>query len=173
MLCSVTSVLSDSLLPYGLQSTRLLCLLDLPGKKTGVCCHALLQGIFPTWGLNLCLLCLPYRQAGAFTLSTTWEAQRNYESESVSCSVVYNCLQPHEPWPTRLLHPSNSPGKNTGVSCHFLLRGSSQPRDRTQVSHTAGRLFTVSRVRSDKVHLKLGTKWKAFLSKNSHCWALE
>ena len=28
----------------------------------------------------------------------------------------------------------DSPGKNTGVGCHFLLQGSSQPKDRTQVS---------------------------------------
>ena len=27
----------------------------LPGKNTGVCCHFLLQGIFPTQGSNLCL----------------------------------------------------------------------------------------------------------------------
>ena len=26
---------------------------DFPGKNTGVCCHALLQGIFPTQGSNL------------------------------------------------------------------------------------------------------------------------
>ena len=29
---------------------------DSPGKNTRVDCHALLQGIFPTQGLNLCLL---------------------------------------------------------------------------------------------------------------------
>ena len=28
------------------------CPSDSPGKNTGVGCHALLQGIFPTWGLN-------------------------------------------------------------------------------------------------------------------------
>ena len=37
---------------------RLLCLWDSPGKNTGVGCHFLLQGIFPTQGLNLHLLCL-------------------------------------------------------------------------------------------------------------------
>ena len=30
---------------------------DSPGKNTGVGCHALLQGIFPAQGWNLCLLC--------------------------------------------------------------------------------------------------------------------
>ena len=34
-----------------------------------------------------------------------------------------NSLQPHGPWPTRLLCPWDSPGKNTGVGCHFLLQG--------------------------------------------------
>ena len=32
------------------------CPWDSPGKNTGVGCHSLLQGIFPTQGLNLCLL---------------------------------------------------------------------------------------------------------------------
>ena len=41
---------------------------------------------------------------------------------SVSCSVMSDSLQPHEPQPTRLLCPWDSPGKNTGVSCHFLLQ---------------------------------------------------
>ena len=31
-------------------------------------------------------------------------------------------LRPHGLQPTRLLHPWDSPGKNTGVSCHFLLQ---------------------------------------------------
>ena len=35
---------------------RLLCSWESPGKNTGVGCHALLQGIFPTYGLNPCLL---------------------------------------------------------------------------------------------------------------------
>ena len=33
------SVVSDSLRPYGLQRTRLLCPWDLPAKSTGVGCH--------------------------------------------------------------------------------------------------------------------------------------
>ena len=57
------SVVSDSVLPYGPQTTRLLCPWDSPGKNTGVGCHALLQGVFPTQGLNMCLLPLLYWQA--------------------------------------------------------------------------------------------------------------
>ena len=41
----------------------------------------------------------------------------------LSCSVVSNPLQSHRLQPTRLLHPWNSPGKNTGAGCHFTLLG--------------------------------------------------
>ena len=33
-----------------------------------------------------------------------------------------NSVRPHGLQPTRLLHPWDSPGKNTGVGCHFLLQ---------------------------------------------------
>ena len=57
---------------------------------------------------------------------------------SVGSDFVQHCgLQP-----ARLLCPWDSRGKNTGVDCHALLRGSSRPRDWTQVSCIAGRFFT-------------------------------
>ena len=38
----------------------------------------------------------------------------------------------------------DSPGKTTGVNCDSLLQGNlPNPRDRTQVSHIAGRFFTL------------------------------
>ena len=36
--------------------------------------------------------------------------------------VVSNSVQPHRGQPTRLLRPWDSPGKNTGGGCHFLLQ---------------------------------------------------
>ena len=36
-------------------------------------------------------------------------------------SVMSDSVQPHRPQPTRLPHPWDSPGKNTGVGCHHLL----------------------------------------------------
>ena len=54
-----------------------------------------------------------------------------------SHSVMSDCLWPHE-----LYSPWNSPGQNSGVGSLFFSRGSSQPRDRTQVSRIAGRFFT-------------------------------
>ena len=67
-MCWVTSVVSNSFWP-----ARLLCAWDFPGKNTGVGCHSLLQGIFPTQGSNPHLLCLlrsrwilyPLRHLGA------------------------------------------------------------------------------------------------------------
>ena len=50
--CFGCSVVSNSLWPHGLQPARLLHPWNYPGKNTGVGCHSLLQGIFPTQGLN-------------------------------------------------------------------------------------------------------------------------
>ena len=35
---------------------------------------------------------------------------------------MYDSVQPYRRQPTRLLCPWDSPGKNTGVGCHFLLQ---------------------------------------------------
>ena len=56
-------------------------------------------------------------------------------------SVVSDSLWPHGLYPTRLLCPWDSPGKNTGVGHHALLQGIFQPRDWTQVSY----VFCISR----------------------------
>jgi len=67
--CCVTSVVSDSVRPHKRQPTRLPRPWDSPGKNTGVGCHALLQGIFLTQGLNLCLLGLLHWQVGSLPLA--------------------------------------------------------------------------------------------------------
>ena len=61
--------MSNSLQPYGLWPSRLLCPWDSPGKNTGVGCYVLLQGIFPTKGWNPRLSHLPLWKAGSFPLS--------------------------------------------------------------------------------------------------------
>ena len=88
VLCVLScSVESSTLQPHGLQPARLLCPWDCPGKDTGVGCHFLLQGIFPTQGLNLGLLnCrwilyhLSLRGSPSFTLKALYFASqdRNY-----------------------------------------------------------------------------------------------
>ena len=62
--CSVTR--SCPTWPHGLQPTRLLCPWDFPGKNTGVGCHFLSRGIFPTQGSNPFLL---HWQADSIILS--------------------------------------------------------------------------------------------------------
>ena len=46
---------------------------DSPGKNTGVGCHVLLQRIFLTQGLNLCLFKSPALAGKFFTACATWE----------------------------------------------------------------------------------------------------
>ena len=79
--CSVTSVLSESLQPHGLQPSRLLCPWDSPGKNTGMGCLALLQGIFPTQGSNLRLLCLLHWQAGSLSLAPPGKLKKHLGSQ--------------------------------------------------------------------------------------------
>ena len=76
---------------------------DSPGKDTGVGCHALLQGIFPTQGSDPGL--------------------------------------PHCRWILYCLSHEGSPRILEWVAYPFS-RGSSQPRNRTRVSCTAGGFFT-------------------------------
>ena len=45
-----------------------------------------------------------------------------FESESEVTSVVSDSVPPHRRQPTTLPCPWDSPGKNTGVGCHFLLQ---------------------------------------------------
>ena len=67
--CYITLVVSDSVRwRYRLKPARLLCPGDSPGKNTGVGCHALLQGIFPTQGSNPRLSCFRHWQAASLPL---------------------------------------------------------------------------------------------------------
>ena len=54
--CSVTELCPTLSNPMDCSPPRLLCPWDFPGKTTGVGCHFLLQGIFPTQGSNPHLL---------------------------------------------------------------------------------------------------------------------
>ena len=50
--CSVMSVVSDSWWPMDSVARQTPLTMGFPGKNTGVGCHGLLQGIFPTQGSN-------------------------------------------------------------------------------------------------------------------------
>ena len=54
--CLVSQLCLTLLQPHGLYASSFLCPWNLPGKTTGVGCHFLLQGIFPSQGSNPGLL---------------------------------------------------------------------------------------------------------------------
>ena len=59
------------------------------------------------------------------------------------CSAVSDSLQPHVLQSARLLCPWDSPGKHTGVGCHFLLQGNlPDPGIETLSPALAGRFFS-------------------------------
>ena len=117
------------------------CPWDFPGKNTEVGCHFLLQDIFLTQILNLHLL--------------LWQAD--------SLPLSHHESSKHTEW---------------GSSAHGILqarilewvaipfsRGSSWPRDGTQVSCIAGRFFTIWAIREALVrirHSNLEAKFKMF-----------
>ena len=79
--------------------------------------HSLLQGIFPTQGLNPGL---PHCRKILYRLSHQGSPiiSLKVKVKVESRSVVSNSLQPHE-----LYSPWNSPGQNTGVGSLSLLQG--------------------------------------------------
>ena len=104
------SVVSNSFRPYGLWPARLLCPWDSPGTNTGVGCHSLLQGIFPTQGWNSCFLHLLQWQADSLPLKNsgkllgspepyTWdilEHRRHSISSAEWMNVPQHCTcEPH------------------------------------------------------------------------------
>ena len=74
---------------HGLLPARLLCPRDSPGKNNGVGCHTLLQGTFPTQGLNLSLLHLLHQQTDSLPLSH----QGSPGSDTHKLFKVYPCCQ--------------------------------------------------------------------------------
>ena len=58
---------------------------------------------------------------GHFTLVGDWDFLKDTIPGCVpGCSVLSKSLRPCGLQPARLLFPWDSPGKNTGVGCHFL-----------------------------------------------------
>ena len=89
------------------------------------------------WPHHIIVWCDQFTPHGHMTLqwATVSHVQRSKWSES--SLVVSDSL-----WPHGLYSPWNSPGQNTEWVAFPFSRGSSQPRDRTQVSRIAGRFFT-------------------------------
>ena len=54
----------------------------------------------------------------------------------------------------------DSPGKNTGVGSHSLFQESSQCRDQNQVSHIAGRFFTIWATKETQQQIIRNKSWE-------------
>ena len=172
---------------------------DSPGKNTEVGCHVLLQGNFPTQGLNpgllhfkkiLCYLnhqgspqmlewvAYPFSRgsswprnqtrvscmAGGFL--TSWATRKALDVKEVdaedhnkhgSCPEGCSNLKPSQRWKLTYSESESHSVVSHSLWSHGLYspgvgilewvafpfsRGSSQPRDRTQVSRIAGGVFT-------------------------------
>ena len=87
-----------------------------------------------------------------------------YVCERMSVAQLCTTLCDHMDCITsRLLCPWNSPGKNTRVVAIPVSRGSSQPRDQTWVSCTAGRFFTIWAWNQNGLSYMHGLKFRANL----------
>ena len=144
MLSESRSFVSDSLRPHGLYSPW-----NSPGQNTGVGSLSLFQGIFPTQGLNPGLLhcrqiLYQLNSEGMLRTSTNY-----YHKEDVG--HIYNgllCLSKSPQSCSSLCDPMDY--RVHGIlqarileweACPFS-RDSSQPREQTHVSRSAGRCFT-------------------------------
>ena len=119
--------------------TSLLCPWESPSKNTGVSCHVLLQGIFPTKELNL-------------HLWATWEAHFILiSSVQISCSVVSDSLRPHGLQHARLPCPSPTPGAYSNSCplsqwCHSTISSSVIPFSSLLQSFPASGSFPMSQL---------------------------
>ena len=57
-----------------------------------------------------------------FPIKKRWKTKVSVAAAAAVTSVVSDPVQPQRRQPTRLPLPWDSPGKNTGVGCHFLLQ---------------------------------------------------
>ena len=123
-------VLSNCLQLHGQQPTRILCPWDPPGNTSGLGCHFLLQRIFPTQELNLCLL---HWQVDSLPLS-------HQKSPNLHCTVCQLYLKKRGSWSVGSgsdmgmytnkcgvlwLHSSacTTPWEDKGGSGHLCTRG--------------------------------------------------
>ena len=61
-------------------------------------------------------------QTGHSALAHFGSILSSSSAAAAAASVVSDSVRPHRWQPTRLPRPWDSPGKNTGVGCHFLLQ---------------------------------------------------
>ena len=116
---------------------------------TQIVCRAILQEIFPTQGLNPCLLRLLQWQAGSLPLAPPGKPK--FSSVQFSLSVVSDSLQHHElqhvrppyPSPTPGVHPDSCPSTRW---CHPAISSSVGPFSSCPQSLPASGSFPMSQL---------------------------
>ena len=113
--------------PHGLQSTSLLCPWDSPGKNTGVGCHALLQGIFPTQGSNPglqhcreILYHLSHQESPHFTVTGQWWLH----TSSRALKLLKKIQDSNSFYDTRKLNPRWKQWLEEAKTCDVFVRWS-------------------------------------------------
>ena len=72
-------------------------------------------------GIKPTSLVPPELTGGFFTTGATWEASNSLTAAKL-LQLCPTLCGPHRQQPNSLPNPWGSPGKNTGVGCHFLLQ---------------------------------------------------
>ena len=144
------SVMLDSLQPHGLQPTRLLCPWNFSCKNTGVGCHFLFQGIFPTQGLNTHLLSLLQWQVNSLPLGRLGSPKQpllQFSSVAQLCLTLCNPMDYSTPglpihhWSLLKLMPIESVmPPNHLILCRPLLLPSNFPSIRDFSNESAVRI---------------------------------
>ena len=113
---------------------RLLCPRDFPGENTGVSCHSLLQGIFPSLGIEPGSPALQADSLPVELPGSPYSCLSEWVKVAQSCQTLCNPMDYtlHEILQARILEWVAFP----------FSRGSSQPRDQTRVSCITGGFFT-------------------------------
>ena len=99
--CDSHSVVSDSLRSHRLKPSRLLCAWNSLRKNTGVGCHSLLQGIFPTQGLNPGL---KHCRRILYQLSHQGSPRNSRLWQCLLTAVVNSCVASKPSFPTKLFN---------------------------------------------------------------------
>ena len=95
----------DSLRPHGLWPNRLLCPWESAGKNTGVCCHVLLQGLFPAQGSNPGLIGLLHWQVESLPLECPLTGSQRNAWEMRCWAGSQGPEDTHRSTETRAPHP--------------------------------------------------------------------
>ena len=86
------------------------------------CSELILFSCLVSWNVDMLKTSLDPRMRTMPKGMVESQSKKEHEVKKWSCSVVSDSLRPHGLKLIRRLHPWYSPGKNTGVGCHFLLQ---------------------------------------------------